>query len=330
MFLVIEPIKILRPFLKGFEGFGEFKRIKLMFTSNSFTLNTLKSLKRSLKKSFYKLISTSYRLNDLQIFNSYFHKLNKSFYRPNNRFYKLKSQKGVIEVVGLVLGIVLVLLMAIALFLLVLLGDTSSPEEDVAATVKNNDTNNAPTNNDTNNLPKNNDTNQVYKPEEGEELNLGYLVCVNLPGIKANRTPALDVRVARRYLAVKQDLDAQGVSTVSFTWAFRTNCQQVNVHPSGNNPKATPGTSPHEAGRALDVVGLDPSSGAFRKNDWFKIVTTFRAHGWRWLARKDPPHMDIDAAQVGERSNYIWIQKSQADYKKGGPKGGCRGPECAS
>lgn len=309
-----------------------------MFTSNSFTLNTLKSFKRSFKrsfkesfkKSFYKLKSGLYHLSHLSSqFKGFVHKLNKSFCAANNRLYKLKSQKGVIQVVGLVLGIILVLLMSIALFLLVLLGDTNSPEEDIAATVKNNDTNNVVKNNDTNNVIKNNDTNQVYKPEQGEDLTLGYLVCVNLPGIKPGRTPALDVRVARRYLAVKQDLDAQGVPTVSFSWGLRTTCQQVNVKPSGHNPKNAPGTSPHEAGRALDVVGLDPSSGAFRKNDWFKITATFKAHGWRWLAQKDPPHMDIDCSLVGERSNLIWIQKTQADYQRGNPKGGCRGPECA-
>lgn len=255
------------------------------------------------------------------------------------KFQQLKhntfnNQKGFLETVAIVIGILLLAFAAIVLFLTLLIGgganNNKSTEQGVGAEVVNNDTNNDPTNNDTNNDPTDNTTNQLYKPDQEQDLSTGFLVCVNLPGIRASRMPALDVRVARRYLAVKQQLDAEGILNVTFTWAFRTNCQQINVRPSGKNPKAIPGTSPHEAGRALDVVGLDPSSDAFRKNDWFKIVKVFQNHGWYWLAKKDPPHMQIEANQVGEPSKFIWIQKAQTDYKKGGPKGGCRGPECGS
>jgi hypothetical protein len=280
---------------------------------------------RAIKKRLQQLK----QLCKLNKFN--FNQFNQSY--KSNKRYKLNNQKGFLEVIAIVIGLLLVALGAMVLLLTLLVGigaKNKSLEQGVGAEVTNNDSNNDPTNNDSNNDPTDKTTNQPYKPDEEQDLSTGFLVCVSLPGIRAGRTPALDVRVARRYLAVKQDLDAQGISTVFFTWGFRTNCQQINIRPSGRNPKAKPGTSPHEAGRALDVVGLDPSSAAFRKNDYFKIVKVFQNHGWHWLARKDPPHMHIDCSQVGEFSNLIWIQKAQTDYKKGGPKGGCRGPECGS
>lgn len=283
------------------------------------------------KTKIIKLIKDKW-LNSFSSFSS-FNKHPKK--KLSHKLKNISNQKGFLEVVGIVIGLALIAFAVLVLFITLLVGgggekEEKSLEDGVAAEATNNDTNNDPFNKDTNNDPSNKDTNQVYEGDEEQDLSTGYLVCVSLPGIRSSRMPALDVRVARRYLAVKQELDALGIPTVFFTWAFRTNCQQINVRPSGRNPKAKPGTSPHEAGRALDVVGLDPSSGAFRKSDWFKIVKVFQNHGWRWLARKDPPHMDIDASQAGELSNYIWIQKAQTDYKRGGPKGGCRGPECGS
>jgi hypothetical protein len=258
-------------------------------------------------------------------------KLNKKF--TGRLVKKLNNQQGFLGILVAILALGFIALFIAGLVLLMLAPKSeNSDTENLGGKAANIDTHNTPNPEDTHNLPNPQDSHKPYDlPQDNQDLSTGYLVCVNLPGIRSSRTPALDVRVARRYLAVKQDLDAQGVPTVSFSWAFRTTCQQVNVRPSGRNPKAQPGSSPHEAGRALDVVGLDRTSDAFRKKDWDIIVKTFKAHGWRWLGPTyDPPHMDIQAWQVGEKSNYHWILKSQADFKRGGPKEGCRGPECGS
>ncbi len=191
------------------------------------------------------------------------------------------------------------------------------------------DTNNLPGQANTNNLPGGKDTNNLATKEDStQDLSTGYLVCVNLPGIHFPRTPALDRRVAEKYLAVKRDLDLQGIPTVTFNWAFRSNCQQVQIVPSpnpgnksGRNPKAKPGTSPHEAGRALD-------GNVRTRKDLKDIVATFYRHGWIWLAEKDPPHFEVLGYTVGEPSHYAWIQKIQESFKQGYPKEGCRGPEC--
>lgn len=248
------------------------------------------------------------------------HILNKS---------RSKNQKGFIAIVGVLLAIVGMALFLFLLLLMMILPKNSGTE-DLGGTPNNKETHNKPTNTETHNTVKDNNTHQPYKlPEDEQDLSTGYLVCVNLPGVNLPRTSALDARVARRYLAVKQDLDAAGIPQVRFTWGLRTTCQQVNVKPSGNNPKARPGTSPHEAGRAVDVVGMDPSSAAVRK-DRLQIIAIFEKHNFRWKGKGDPPHFDIDAALAGEKSNYHWILKTQADYKAGNPKGGCRGPECGN
>lgn len=159
-------------------------------------------------------------------------------------------------------------------------------------------------------------------PDAGQITDMGThgLVCVRLPGVSYPRTPALDRRVARRWLAVKQDLDAQRIS-ITMTWGFRTNCQQRNVNPGGNL-KAVPGTSPHEAGRAVDVNGIRV------RGDAAQIIATFRRHGWVWLGRRDPPHFEIKGHVVGEPNHIAWIRRSQAAYNGGAPTEGCRGTPC--
>jgi hypothetical protein len=145
------------------------------------------------------------------------------------------------------------------------------------------------------------------------------LVCVHLPGINRPRTAALDRRVARRYAAVMNTLQSEGIN-ITFTWAFRTKCQQINVNP-GTNLKAKPGTSPHEAGRAVDVNGMkvNPKRG--------RIISVFKQFGWRWLGHKDPPHFEIPAETVGEASRFAMISKNQSDFQRGNPAP-CRGTDC--
>lgn len=193
------------------------------------------------------------------------------------------------------------------------------------------DTNNLPSNPNTNNIVDGyKETNNLPTEEAFQDTSTGvYLVCVNLPGVNFPRTPALDRRVAQKYLAVKRDLDQQGIPPLRFSWAFRSNCQQVNVVPSpnpnsrtGRNSKAKPGRSPHEAGRGLDVRDMT------RRADRGLIVKTFNRHGWKWLGETDPPHFEILDYQVGESSHLAWISKIQQSFKQGYPKEGCRGTEC--
>lgn len=160
-------------------------------------------------------------------------------------------------------------------------------------------------------------------PIEAGELDSGGsgLQCIFLPGVSYPKTPALDRRIARRYLAVKQALDAAGVRNLTFTWAFRTNCQQRLVN-AGPNLKAAPGSSPHEAGRALDVSGMRV------RGDAAKIVSIFRNGGARWLGQKDPPHFDWEPGDVGENSSGAMIRKNQAAWQQGVINGGCKGTEC--
>jgi hypothetical protein len=145
------------------------------------------------------------------------------------------------------------------------------------------------------------------------------LACVDLRGVNHPRTPALDRRVARRYIAAVQEMRDKNIH-LTFTWGFRTNCQQRNVD-SGGNLKALPGTSPHEAGRAVDVSGMLVNP---RRDE---IIAVFHRHGFRWLGRKDPPHFEVLPSTVGEASGIAWIQKIQADFRAGGASG-CRGTDC--
>jgi hypothetical protein len=145
------------------------------------------------------------------------------------------------------------------------------------------------------------------------------LACTRLPGVNHPRTPALDRRVVRRFNAAMQDFYAKNID-LTFTWGFRTNCQQIHVD-SGGNLKARPGTSPHEAGRAVDVRGMLVNP---RREE---IIAIFHRHAFRWLGRKDPPHFEVLPSTVGEASGVAWIQKIQADFRSGGASG-CRGTDC--
>lgn len=160
------------------------------------------------------------------------------------------------------------------------------------------------------------------RPDDADiqDLGTGYLVCVYLPGVSYPRTPALDRRVAKRLLSVRRDLDGQGIAPLSFTWGFRTTCQQTLLKSNGNL-KAKPGTSPHEAGRAVDVNGI------LNRRDGGTIVLAFEKHGWVWLGAKDPPHFEVKGYLVGEASHWDWIRKAQDDFNNGNPKG-CRGTQC--
>lgn len=245
---------------------------------------------------------------------------------------KIKKQNGAVfvQIIIFILIIVLILIMLLAIVHVITIpkGNQNTNDGTGGGKLAQGETNNLPGKGDTNNQFVNKDTNNLPSKEDDiQDLSTGYLVCVNLFGMSSGRTPALDRRVAQMYLQVKRDLDAQGVPPIGVSWAFRSNCQQINVKPSNNkhgvNPKAKPGTSPHEAGRALDIKGM------LERRDAGQIVATFRKHGWIWLGEKDPPHFEVLGLTVGEPSHYKWIQKIQQSFKQGYPKEGCRGPECA-
>ena len=147
----------------------------------------------------------------------------------------------------------------------------------------------------------------------------GHLVCCKLSGVNYPRTPALDNRVARRLNAVLKELESLGIQ-ISFTWGFRSTCQQVNVIPTGSL-KARPGQSPHEAGRAVDVRGMTTRS------DAPTIVRVFRNHGFVWLGPKDPPHFEVKGYTIGVASHHDMIVEAQKQFKQGFPKD-CHGSEC--
>ncbi len=153
--------------------------------------------------------------------------------------------------------------------------------------------------------------------DEPIDLGTGMLVCVDMPGVHAPKTPALDRRVARKLLAVRLDLQAQGIPPLRFTYGFRSTREQIAVNPGGNL-KAAPGTSPHEAGRAVDVSGMRT------RPDRSYIIATFKRHGWQHLGLYDLPHFQIPAEAVGEPNRIAMIWKAQADYARGNPVG-CRG-----
>lgn len=165
-------------------------------------------------------------------------------------------------------------------------------------------------------------SNTTIYQQPGSDVGIDGLVCINLPGVSYPRTPALSRVVALKLLAVRQELDARGVPALTFSWGFRTTCQQRNVD-SGGNLKAKPGTSPHEAGRAVDVHGMTT------RPDAREIINTFRNHGWVWLGHKDPPHFEIKGYEVGISSHIAWIIASQTDFNQGnGPISECKGSKC--
>lgn len=249
-----------------------------------------------------------------------------------NRFNNQAGEAVSTVIVGLIGTIVTIILLAILAIMVIIPkpGRSVGSGDGVGGgKLAKGDTNNLPTNTNTNNLPINADTNNLPTKEDNQDSATAYLVCVNLPGVSFPRTPALDRRVAEMWLAVRKDLEQSGVAPLSFSWAFRSNCQQVNVTPSvnpnnrtGHNSKALPGRSPHEAGRGLDVKGMTT------RKDVGQIVAAFNRHGWRWLGATDPPHFEVLGYLVGEPNHSSWIRKIQESYKQGYPKQGCRGPEC--
>lgn len=175
------------------------------------------------------------------------------------------------------------------------------------------------------NIPLGSEGPSDTKVSDVEEFDSGgaELVCVRLNGVGGERTPALDRRVARRMIGVINHIAAERLAALSFTWAFRTTCQQKNVNP-GPNLKARPGNSPHEAGSAVDVSGMNS------RRDAGRIVQIMGTHDFIWLGRRDPPHFHVMPATIGEASFGSWIRKTQHLYHSGQPTGGCRGSECGS
>ncbi|MDQ3566312.1 MAG: hypothetical protein M3436_20295 [Pseudomonadota bacterium] len=175
------------------------------------------------------------------------------------------------------------------------------------------------------NIPLGHDGQSHTKANNIEELDSGSaeLVCVRLNGVGGGKTPALDRRVARRMIGAINHLAEEGLAPLSFTWALRTTCQQRNVNP-GPNLKARPGSSPHEAGSAVDVSGMSS------RRDAGRIVQIMGTHDFIWLGRRDPPHFHVMPATIGEASFGAWIRKIQHLYQLGQPTGGCRGSECGS
>ena len=151
-------------------------------------------------------------------------------------------------------------------------------------------------------------------PQEGPDVDFGTrrLNCAFLPGVRP-MSDALDARVVRRWITVKQELDAKGIR-VKVNYGFRTLCQQLNLNPGGNayaDPRKG-NISPHMCGRAIDVNGLkDPGYAA-------RVVPVFQSLGWRWLAAKDPPHFEIPKDQVGESqaSTKAWSDELQRQYQQ--------------
>lgn len=273
----------------------------------------------------------------IDTFNKYsFNKYTKNLKKLTNLKVKSFNNEEGEAVSGVIVSLiisVLILILLAAMAVLVIIpkpGKTLGSGNGAASgKLAKEDTNNLPTDENTNNLAINVDSNNLPIKEDYQDSATAYLVCVNLPGLRFPRTPALDRRVAEHWLAVRKDLEASGIPLPEVSWAFRTNCQQINVKPSanpnnrtGHNSKAEPGRSPHEAGRALDVKGMTS------RRDRAEIVAIFKRHEWRWLGVTDPPHFDIEPHVVGEASSTSWIRKIQESYKQGYPKQGCRGPEC--
>lgn len=232
------------------------------------------------------------------------------------------------SIVGILIVLVFLALLFLTLFIVIITGGGENTEsEGTGIKQVEGESNNLPSSDkDSSNAPGSKPTNNLPdKYDKDEDLGSGYLKCVELNGVSFPRTPALDRRVRQIWLETKQDMDAQGIPPLRFTWGFRTYCQQVNVD-SGGNTKAEPGTSPHEAGRALDVRDMT------RRPDVPLIKAIFRKHGWHWAGPKDPPHFDIKGydRRVGEPSHAAWIKKAQADFDRGGPREGCRGTKCGS
>lgn len=219
-----------------------------------------------------------------------------------------------------VVTIVLLVIIILSSFFTIILGATKGLGSN--GTMSGNQSNGAAGGGDNAAMPVAGDSQAQPAKYDDTDVNVGELVCINLPGVASPRTPALDRRVALLLTRVKQDLDSRGVPTLTFTWGFRTSCQQANVIPLNSTSKAEVGTSYHEAGAAVDVNGMTA------RPDRGLIVSVFRQHGWTWLGPKgDPPHFQVAPDIVGVRSKFEWIKASQRFFNNGGPQG-CRGSQC--
>lgn len=147
------------------------------------------------------------------------------------------------------------------------------------------------------------------------------LVCVNLPGVGYPKTPALDRRVVPRLFGVLQEIERQKRASLTFNYAFRSTCEQARISPVGTALKATPGTSAHEAGAALDVASLRARS------DRVQIVSIFKMFEWRH-GTADWPHFAVMPSTVGERDYRSWIHRQQAEFSAGRVEGNCQGAPC--
>jgi hypothetical protein len=167
---------------------------------------------------------------------------------------------------------------------------------------------------------------QVIEQTPGESR----LVCAFVPGISYPRTNALDWRVVRRWIAVKAELDQKGLH-ITGNYAFRTTCQQSQMHGT-YGIAAVPGTSPHEAGAALDINGIGTKQPGqktgIRTPLGAQVIPVFEKYGFQWLPF-DPMHVEVKPSQLGEPNRLALIRKMQADFDKGDPTGGCRGDRCA-
>jgi hypothetical protein len=156
------------------------------------------------------------------------------------------------------------------------------------------------------------------------------LVCVNLPGINLPRTNALDWRVARRWTAVKAELDAKGLH-ITANYDFRTSCQQAHMRGT-YGIAAPPGSSMHESGAAIDINGIGTKSPGQQFGTLTplgqQVVPIFRKYGFVWLPF-DPMHVEVRPEMLGEPDKFSLIRKAQTDYDRGDPTGGCRGDRCA-
>lgn len=172
-------------------------------------------------------------------------------------------------------------------------------------------------------------TGDPFSQDRSVDMGTAGLTCVFLPGLPRGRTPALDKRVAWRWSDALNNLKSKGIA-VTVNWGFRTTCQQVNVRGT-YGVKARPGSSPHEAGIAVDINGMCGSRSGTSctgiSGYGQRVLPILRSHGFQWLGLGDPPHFHMFLGEIGEPSRPALIQKNQADFKRGNPSG-CRGPEC--
>ncbi len=231
----------------------------------------------------------------------------------------MNERGGILVVLLVVVGMILLFVAVCVLLIVVFVsGTTVAPDGSTPPSAT------APSDANISHLPASGKTSSVPPASEAEiDFGGAQLVCVRLPGVNYPRTPALDRRAVRRLIAAMQQMEAEGISGMTFTWGFRTTCQQENVD-AGPNLKAKPGTSPHESGGAVDMNGMRV------RPDRGRIVQIMQQHGFRWLGVRDPPHFDVMPSTVGEVTRGAWIRKAQELFRQGQPREGCRGTPCGS